>query len=139
MAGEVGGIRWGRALLAAFIVEVLLAVVGTPLALLTPDPATTLNLVVPPASFLFALLVVMWLFRRSDRPVANGVVTGVMCLALYVVLVFAAYQLAPEQTDFSQSLSLPYLASHALKIVGGAVGGWLIARKATTASAGTFK
>ena len=139
MAQGNEGIRWGRALLAALIVEVLLSVVGGTLALLTPDPATTLNLVVPPASFLLTLLVVVWLFRRAEKPVANGVATGFMCLLLYAVLMFAAYQLAPEQADFSQSLSLPYLASHTLKIVGGAVGGWLIARKATTASANTLK
>ena len=139
MAQGNEGIRWGRALLAAVLVEVLLAVVAAPVALLAANPASTLNLVVPPASFLVTLLVVMWLFRRSNRPVANGVATGVMCLLLYVVLAFAAYRLAPERADFSQALGLSYLAAHALKIVGGWLGGWLIARRKTAVSGGSFE
>lgn len=74
------------------------------------------------------LFVVAWLFRRAERPVANGVVTGLMCLLIYVVLALTAYQLAPERADFSQALDLPYLASHLLKIAGGAVGGWWVGR-----------
>ena len=84
------GIRWGRALLAAILVEVLLAVIAVPVVLSAADPASTLNLIVAPASFLAALLVVMWLFRKAARPVANGVATGVICLLIYLVLAGAS-------------------------------------------------
>ena len=133
------GIRWGRALLAAILVEVLLAVIAVPVVLSAADPASTLNLIVAPASFLAALLVVMWLFRNAARPVANGVATGVICLLIYLVLAGASYWLAPERINLSQSLGLTYLASHLLKIAGGWAGGWWIARKRTAASAETFE
>lgn len=128
-AEGIEGIRWGRALLAALLVEFVLAVVAAPIALSSPAAVPTLNALVPPASFVAALLVVLWLFRRSDRPIANGVVTGLMSLLIYTILALTAYWLAPEKTDFSQAMDLPYLSSHLLKILGGAAGGYLIARR----------
>lgn len=128
MAQGTQGIRWGRALLAAVLVELLLSVIAAPVALLSAAPVATLNLLVPPASFLVTLLVVAWLFRTAERPVANGLATGLISLAIYIVLAYTAYQVAPERADFSQSLGLPYLASHLLKIAGGVAGGWWIAR-----------
>ena len=37
--------------------------------------------------------------------------------------------LRPAVADFSAAVSPLYLATHALKVVGGAFGGWLAARK----------
>lgn len=138
MAGEVEGIRWGRALLGSVLLEVLLGLVAVPAFYLSADPAATLNLVVPPASSVVALLVVAWLFRNSARPIANGLTTGFISVLLYVLLGVVAYLVAPEQTDFSQSLGLPYLASHTLKILGGGAGGWWIARRRARSAAGVF-
>jgi hypothetical protein len=129
MAAATGGIRWGRALLGALLVEVVLALVAAAAFGLSADPAPLLNVLVPPASFFAGLLVAAWLFRKSDRPIANGIVTGLMCVLLYVLLGVGAYLVAPERVDLSQSLGLPYLASHLLKIIGGAAGGWWIERK----------
>ncbi|MEO6388638.1 MAG: hypothetical protein ABIT16_01815 [Croceibacterium sp.] len=132
--GQMDGIRYGRALLGAVIVEVLLGVVAVPILYLSANPAPALNLAIPPASFVLAMLVVTWLFARSGRPVANGVATGLMSIMLYVVLGAVAYLVAPEQANLSQSLSLPYLAAHVLKVLGGGFGGYLIARKASPAA-----
>jgi len=132
MAGATGGIRWGRALAGAVMVEVVLGLVAVPAFVLAADPNALLNVVIPPASFLAAMLVVAWLFRRSERPVANGIATGIGCALLYVLLGVGAYLIAPGRVDMSQSLGLPYLASHALKILGGAAGGWWIERKRAT-------
>lgn len=131
MAGAAGGIRWGRALLGALLIEVLLALVAAAVFGLSTDPGPQLDALVPPVSFIAGLAVVAWLFRKSDRPIANGVVTGLMCALLYVLLGVGAYLVAPERVDMSQSLGLPYLASHGLKILGGAAGGWWIERKRT--------
>ena len=35
---------------------------------------------------------------------------------------------APDLMDLSQTLGLPYIASHVLKVLGGAAGGYWIAR-----------
>jgi|GEM_PF-872445 hypothetical protein len=128
-ADQAEGIRWGRAFLAALVVEVVLAIGAAPVALMSATPVSVLNAAIPPASFIVSLLVVLWLFRRTERPVANGVATGIMSLVIYLVLALIAYWLAPEQADFSQAADLPYLASHALKILGGAAGGYLITRR----------
>lgn len=129
MSEGIAGIRWGRALLAAVIVEILLGVLAVPVMMFSATPASTLDAVVPPSSFIVTLLVVAWLFRSAERPVANGVATGLVSLLIYCVLAFAAYRIAPERADFSQALGLPYLASHLLKIAGGAVGGHWVARR----------
>jgi len=134
MDGQLEGIRWGRVVLAALLVEVLLGVVSAPLVFMTRDPGPILNLTTPPACFIIAALVVALLFRRAARPVANGVATGVVSIALYVVLGVVAYFLAPDRTDFNQSLGVPYLASHVLKVLGGAAGGYWIARRRATAA-----
>ena len=126
MTQATGGIRWGRAFLAAIIVEIVLTVIAAPVALISAAPAAALSLLVPPASFLITLLVVVWLFCNSERPIANGLVTGLISLAIYVVLAFAASQVDPEQANLSQALGLPYLASHLLKIAGGVAGGWWV-------------
>jgi len=122
------GIRWGRVILAAVIVEIALALVTAPVALLSATPAETANTIIPPASFIVVLLVALALFRHTERPVANGIAAGIASLALYVLLLLAAYGVAPEQTNFEQSLGLPVIASYVLRILGGAAGGWWVQR-----------
>ena len=139
MARGNEGIRWGRALVAALIVEVLLALAAAPVALLAADPMSTLRVLVPLLSFVVAALVVAWLFRSAERPVANGLATGLICLAIYVVLVIAAYWLSPEQVPLRDSVSLTNIASYLLRFAGGAAGGYLIARKKAAGAASTFE
>lgn len=127
------GIRWGRALLAAVLIEVLLGVIAAPVTLFSSTPVSTLNLLVPPLSFLVALLVVAWLFRRAERPVANGVATGLMGVLLYVILALLAWQLAPERMNPGDALAMPNIAAYLLKVVGGIAGGWWVARQRTGA------
>lgn len=133
MTGEAEGIRWGRALLGAVLVEILLGIVSVPTTLLSADPNATMNLVIPPASFVAAFIVVAWLFRRSPRPVAHGVATGIGCALLYVLLAMVAYAVVPGRVDMSQSLGAPYIASHILKVVGGWAAGLWLQRKSAAA------
>jgi hypothetical protein len=121
-----GGIRWGRALVGALLLELLLAVMSVPLVALGRQDL--LVYVILPATAIAAVLAGMWVARRAALAVANGAMVGVMAILLYLVLAVVASLLRPEVADFGAALSPLYLATHALKVVAGAVGGWLVAR-----------
>ena len=129
MAGEASGIRWGRAVLGAILIEVLLAVVAVPVFLLTPSPEQPLNMLVPPASFVAALLAGIWAAGPSGKPVATGFAAGVVSVLFYVVMGLVAYMMVPEQADITQATGLPYLLSHTLKILGAGAGGYWVQRR----------
>lgn len=107
-------IQWGRILLAAFLMELVLVAIAIPLTLSGADGA--LNYVIPPASFVATFAITVWLGRRfTSRPVLHGVLIGVAGSLMYVALTRAA----PEPW--------PYLLAHALKVAGGAAGGLVLA------------
>jgi hypothetical protein len=113
-------IQWGRILLAAFLMELVLVAIAIPLTLSGAGGALTY--VIPPASFVATFAITVWLGRRfTSRPVLHGVLIGVAGSLMYVALTRAA----PEPW--------PYLLAHALKVAGGAAGGLVLAgRPATT-------
>ena len=134
MAGRsesvVSGLRWGRALIAAVLGEVVLIVVAIPIFATMADPAPTLNLVVPPASFVVFAGVGYW----SARPVPGlgllqGALAGLIAVALYIALGFVASRFVGG-ASVTDGFTPAYLLSHALKVAGGAIGGWFAARKA---------
>ena len=129
MAGGATGIRWGRAVVGALLIELMLGFAAVPVFYLAADPGPALNMMIPPASFVAALLAGIWVAGASARPVASGIAAGVIAVLFYVVLGVGAYLLAPEQADLRQSTGLPYLASHALKILGAAAGGYWVQRR----------
>jgi hypothetical protein len=59
----------------------------------------------------------------------QGALAGIIAIALYVLLAIAALLFEPG-AKLSDSLTVPYMIAHALKVVGAALGGWLVARKA---------
>ena len=71
-----------------------------------------------------------WAARGTGRPVLNGTLAGVAALTLYVLVAVAGLLAAPGQADLGAALSPVYLASHVFKVLGGALGGWLMARRA---------
>jgi putative membrane protein (TIGR04086 family) len=122
-------IRWFRDLLAGFLAEVALIVVAIPLYFLS-NSQTALNLGIPPASFVVLVAFGYWAARGAPRShVLNGFLAGLAGVLLYVAL--TAVGAAATHQDFSASLRPAYLLAHALKLAGGAVGGWLAARKAS--------
>jgi putative membrane protein (TIGR04086 family) len=125
-------IRWVRVLLAGFLAEVALIAVAVPLYFL-PNRDQALNLAIPPASFLVLVAFGWWVGRSAPRaPVLNGFLAGTVGVVLYVILT-AAGAVATHQ-DFLPSLRPAYLLAHALKMAGGALGGWLAARRAAAAA-----
>jgi len=109
-------IQWGRIVLAAFLMELVLFAIAIPLNL---SGARRVALcVVPPAALIATYAVTVWLGRRfSSRFVLHGVLIGVMGTLMYVGLTRGR----PEPWQ--------YVVANALKIVGGAAGGIVLARR----------
>jgi zinc transporter ZupT len=101
-------IQWGRVLLAAFLMELVLIAIAIPLTLSGAGGA--LVYVIPPASFAATFAITVWLGRRfTSRPVLHGGLIGIAGSLMYVALTRGA----PEPWS--------YLLAHILKIAGGDV------------------
>jgi hypothetical protein len=112
-------IQWGRVLLAAFLMELVLFAIAAPLFL--SGGGRVLVYVVPPAALIATFGITVWLGRKiTSKFVVHGVLIGVAGTLMYVGLTRAE----PEQWQ--------YLVAHALKVVGGAAGGMVLARRQTT-------
>jgi drug/metabolite transporter (DMT)-like permease len=112
-------IQWGRILLAAFLMELILFAIAVPLNLIGATRTELYSL--PPAAFIATCAVTVWLGRRIQaRLVLHGVLIGVAGILMYVGLSLGARE--PWQ----------YVLGNALKVVGGAVGGMVLARQRKT-------
>lgn len=109
-------IQWGRILLAAFLMELVLFAIAVPLNL-SGNRRVALY-AVPPAALIATYAVTVWLGRRfASRFVLQGVLIGVAGTLMYVALTRGG----PEPWQ--------YVAAHALKVVGGAAGGVVLSRR----------
>lgn len=122
-------LRWLRALLAAFVAEVALIVVAIPIYAMSAEPTPILNLVIPPASGLVFIFAGYWSALPIPRQgIVQGALTGAWAVALYIGLGLVA-SLFVKGTSVTDGFTPAYLTAHALKIVGGAIGGWLARRR----------
>jgi type IV secretory pathway TrbD component len=111
-------IQWGRVVLAAFLMELVLFAIAIPLFL--SGAGRVLVYVVPPAALIATFAVTVWLGRKiNSNFVLHGVLIGIVGTLMYVGLTRAQ----PEPWQ--------YWAAHALKVVGGAAGGMVLARRQT--------
>ena len=109
-------IQLGRVLLAAFLMELVLFAIAAPLFL--SGAGRVLVYVVPPAALISTFAITVWLGRKlTSKFVLHGVLIGVAGTLMYIGLTRAQ----PEPW--------PYLLAHALKVVGGAAGGMVLARR----------
>ena len=129
MAEGTEKIRWWRVLLGGFLIELALMLVAVVLFVTLKDPAALLNIVIPPATLLAAVPIAAWAARASSRPILTGTATGAAALLLYALIAAAGTLARPDQADWGQTLGPAYLASDAFKVIGGALGGWWVARK----------
>jgi hypothetical protein len=114
-------LQWGRVLLAAFLMELVLFAIAAPLFL--RGVGWVLAYVIPPASLVATFAITVWLGRKfTSRFVLHGVLIGVAGTLMYVGLTRAQ----PEPW--------PYLVAHALKVIGGAAGGMVLTRRQTATS-----
>jgi len=110
------GIRWLRVLIAGFLAEILVIALVIPISLLFGK--NTLTYAAPAASLLACFLLAIWVGRRLDSLfVLHGVLVGVVATLIYVGLTRGG----PEP--------VAYLVAHGLKILGGAAGGFVAARR----------
>jgi hypothetical protein len=125
---SAAGIRWWRALAGGFLIELMLAIVSVPF--FATGREAILQVVVPPATLVVAAAFGAWTARKAGgRYALHGALAGAAALLIYALLFAGSLLFAPGGSDVSASLSPSYLASHVLKVLGGAIGGWLIARR----------
>jgi hypothetical protein len=111
-------IQWGRVLLAAFLMEVILFAIAIPLFL--GGVGRLLVYVVPPVALVATFAVTVWLGRSiKTKFVLHGVLIGVVGTLIYIAITRAQ----PEPWQ--------YWVAHALKVVGGAAGGTVLAQRQT--------
>ena len=111
-------IQWGRILLVAFLMELVLFAIAVPL-FLTGRGRVSLY-VVPPAALIATFAFTVRLGGRiKSMFVMHGVLIGAVGTLMYVGLTRGA----PEPWQ--------YLVANALKVVGGVAGGMVLARRKT--------
>jgi len=105
-------IRWGRILLGGLLAEVALILAIVPLGLHLGG--NFLLYTAPPGSFVTCFLGALWVCRRvGSHFILHGTLVGVVAVLLYVALTRAQ----PEP--------FAYILAHALKLAGGACGGFV--------------
>src|SRR5580693_2938011 len=111
-----GTIHWGRILLGGLLAELALILAIVPLGLRLGE--TFLHYTAPPGSFVMCFLGALWVGRRIEsRFILHGTLVGVVAALIYVALTRAQ----PEP--------FAYLVAHALKLMGGACGGFVAQRR----------
>ncbi|HEX3635399.1 MAG TPA: hypothetical protein VHV99_07910 [Paraburkholderia sp.] len=115
-------IQWGRVLLTAFLMEIILIAIAVPLSL--GGAGRVLVYVIPPTAFIATFGVTVWLGRGiNSQLVLHGVLIGIVGTLMYMALTRAQ----PEPWQ--------YWLAHGLKIAGGAAGGMLLASRRAAGNA----
>jgi len=110
-------IRWGWVLLGALLANVAVTLLIVPIALI--DGQEHLDYVAPPASFVGVLVVGYWIARKApQRAVLHGLLVGVFAVLIYVPVLLA------------DEITFAHVLASALKVLGGVLGGFLVARRA---------
>src|SRR5215471_1483541 len=117
-------IHWGRVWFGGLLAEVALILAIVPLGLRLGD--NFLHYTAPPGSFVMCFLGALWVCRRIESHfILHGTLVGVVAALIYVGLTRAQ----PEP--------FAYIVAHALKLVGGACGGFFAQRRHSPSQAQT--
>jgi hypothetical protein len=109
-------IQWGRVLLAAFLMELILFAIAVPLDLRGEHQVALY--VVPPVALIATFAVTVWLGRGiASKLVLHGALIGFVGTLMYVGLTHGR----PEPWQ--------YVVANALKIVGSIAGGMVLAQR----------
>jgi hypothetical protein len=120
-------IRWWRVIGGGLAIELALIVVAVPF--FATGRAELVSIVIVPATLVVAMLVGARVAHRTAAPVLNGTLAGLAAFGIYVAIALIGVLAAPEQADLTAVLSPAYLGSHLCKVLGGAIGGWWMARR----------
>ena len=114
-------LHWGRIVVGGLLAEVALIVAIVPLGLRLGE--SFLHYTAPPGSFVTCFLGALWVCRKAQsRLILHGTSVGVVAALIYVGLTRAQ----PEP--------LAYVLAHALKVLGGACGGFVAGRRRGTSN-----
>jgi hypothetical protein len=116
-------LRWGRIVLGGFLPELVLILAVIPMRTAGSSDAAV-NVLAMAGSFFLFVPVAWWLGRTLPRPILHGVLMGAFATVIYLVLQVLATMFAPEPP----TVPWFYYVGHALKLAGGATGGWFAAR-----------
>jgi|SRR5687767_502265 hypothetical protein len=118
---------WGHILVAGFLVELLLLAVldGLSRPLYGSQGDSPVAFV---GGFFFALIGALWVARKApSRFVLHGALVGMATVALYTALTL--HLTVTGQLE----INLRFLVAHIAKILGGSLGGFMVARRSTAA------
>lgn len=114
--GALARIRWGWVLVGGLAAEIALFAV-VPLQFVPGGPTLLLYLVVP-VCLLATFAGGYWIARKVDTlHIVHGALVGALAWLVYLAL------------TWTQELPAVYVVANYLKIVGGAAGGWLAAKR----------
>ena len=119
-------IRWWRVLGGGLLIELALMLVAVPF--FATGRAEAIAMFIVPVTLVVAALCGAWVAGGTARPVLSGTLSGFAAVAIYVVIAAIGMLAAPGQADLTAALSPAYLGSHLSKVLGGAIGGWWVAR-----------
>jgi hypothetical protein len=112
-------IHWGRILLGGLLAEIALILAIVPLGLHLGE--NFLHYAAPPGSFVMCFLAALWVcWRIESHFILQGTLVGVVAALLYIALTRAQ----PEP--------FAYIVAHALKLAGGACGGFVAQLRRST-------
>jgi hypothetical protein len=120
------GIRWGRVLLGGLFAELILIAAVIPMRVLGSSE-TAITVLAVAGSFVVFIPVAWRLARALPNPVLHGVLMGAAAAAIYILLSVVGQLVDPN----APAAPLIYYVAHALKLAGGATGGWLARRGRT--------
>jgi putative membrane protein (TIGR04086 family) len=113
--------RWGWILLGGFLAELLVFVIVIPLSRVAGQESLLYS--APPASFLATFAFGLWIARKTEqRRLLHGTLVGVVATVIYVAMTLGR----PEP--------VAYLFAHVLKLLGGALGGYVAAKRGSIAA-----
>ena len=130
---ELPRYRGGRTLLAAVLVELLLVPPTIIIFNTAAQPEAVLDVVIPILCFGLFIPAGMWVAKGTSAPIANGVIAGIWGILLYVAMTLVLNG-AVADFDLESSVRPAYVLAHGMKVVGGVIGGIIVARR-TGASA----
>ena len=119
-------IRWGWVLLCGLLGNVAVALLIIPFAVIGGQER--LGYVAPPASFVGVLVVGYWIARKApQRALLHGLLVGVFAVLIYIPVLF------------SDEITPAHILASGLKVLGGVLGGFLVARRAATRPAASAR
>jgi len=128
----INEVRWLRVVVAAFLIEVGLAVTGIPAVLLLGPSA---YVTVVPILCVVVPFVVVWLATRKvpGARLVHGLLIGIVATIMYFALVIGASSIAEAVTSYGSTAMLAVV--NVLRVVGAAAGGYAAARALRTTAA----